>query len=125
VVVGIDNAEGRYDLILENAGGTSLAAALTRVARYGTVVTFGNSAREATTFNTSDFYFNSGVLAGFFLLDPAGRPYTADLGYLAGLVAAGGLDPQIGLEASWRDAARALTELRERRLSGKAVLHLE
>jgi NADPH:quinone reductase len=124
VVVGIENAEGRYDLILENAGGTSLAAALTKLAQYGTVVTFGNSAREPTTFNTSDFYFSSGRLVGFFLLDPAGRPYTADLAYLAGLVGAGQLDPQIGLEASWRDAGRALKELRERRLPGKAVLHL-
>jgi NADPH:quinone reductase-like Zn-dependent oxidoreductase len=125
VVVGIENADGRYDLILENAGGASLGAALAKVAQYGTVVTFGNSAREPTTFNTSEFYFQSARLVGFFLLDPAEAPYSADLGYLAGLVAKGRLDPQIGLEASWREAARALRDLRERRLPGKAVLHLE
>lgn len=124
LVVGIDKAEGRYDLILENAGGASLAIALTKVAQYGTVVTFGNSAREPTTFNTSEFYFQSARLIGFFLLDPAGSPYTADLGYLASLMAEGRLDPQIGLEASWREAAKALRELRERRLPGKAVLRL-
>jgi NADPH:quinone reductase-like Zn-dependent oxidoreductase len=125
VVVGIENAEGRYDLILENAGGASLAAALLKVARNGTVATFGNSAREPTTFNTSDFYFQSARLVGFFLLDPAEGPYSDDLAYLAGLVADGRLDPQIGLEAGWREAARALRELRDRRLPGKAVLHLE
>jgi NADPH:quinone reductase-like Zn-dependent oxidoreductase len=124
VVVGIDAAQGRYDLILENGGGPSLASALNKVALHGTVVTFGNSAREATTFNTSDFYFQAGKLVGFFLLDPANRPYTEDLELLAGLVASKQLDPGVSLEADWREAAKALRELRERKLAGKAVLHL-
>ena len=51
-------------------------------------------------------------------------PVAADLGYLARLVADGHLDPQIALEVGWRDAGPALPALLERRVDGKAVLHL-
>jgi NADPH:quinone reductase-like Zn-dependent oxidoreductase len=125
VVVGIDAAEGRFHLILEAAGGASLAAALKLVDEGGTVVTFGNSSREPTTFLVQDFYFSMARVAGFFLIgdmlrDPVGR----DLGHLLALVAGGRLDAGVSLEADWTDAARALRELRERRLPGKAVLHV-
>src|SRR5580704_1873123 len=43
VAVGIDNAAGRFALILESAGGASLSAALKRVEANGTVVVYGNS----------------------------------------------------------------------------------
>ena len=56
VVVGLE-AEGEpFDLILESAGGPSLAAALTRVSPDGTVVSFGNSSNEPTTFDARGFY---------------------------------------------------------------------
>ena len=125
VVVGIENAEGRYHLVLEAAGGDSLAAALGKVETRGTVVTFGNSSREATRFMTNDFYFQAATLRGFFLLgDAAADPAGTDLGILLAQVAAGRLDPQVSLEVPWTEAAAALRELRERRLPGKAVLLL-
>jgi hypothetical protein len=40
-------------------------------------------------------------------------------------MADGRLDGQIELEDSWREAARALEALRERRIGGKAVLHVD
>lgn len=123
VVVGIENAEGRYDLILEGAGGSSLGVALGKVTTGGTIVTFGNSSREPTTFLVSDFYFTGGTVRGFFLLqDYLGHPAGADLGLLLNQVAAGRLDTQVTLEVPWTEAARALRELRERRVAGKAVL---
>ena len=48
-----------------------------------------------------------------------------DLTFLAEAVAAGRLDPQIGLTASWRDAGTALEALTERRVRGKAVLTVD
>ncbi|MDQ5834901.1 MAG: zinc-binding dehydrogenase, partial [Actinomycetota bacterium] len=43
-VVGELSAEGEpFDVILESVGGASLAAAIARVAPWGTIVTFGNS----------------------------------------------------------------------------------
>src|SRR5580658_10135388 len=55
VVHGIDNATGRYSLILESGGGGSLSAALRRVEPKGTVVVYGNSSGETSTISFQDF----------------------------------------------------------------------
>ncbi len=125
LVTTMNDAGGPFDLILESVGGASLAAALRMVAPGGTVVTFGNSARQETTFNVSDFYSRAGarLLAFLLLADPG--PFGEDLGYLASLVATNQLDPQISYEGSWHKMAEALRALRERRIQGKAVLHLD
>ena len=49
----------------------------------------------------------------------------SDLARLAALVAAGELDTQIDLEASWREPGPAIEALLERRVAGKAVLHVD
>ncbi|MGE3269837.1 MAG: zinc-binding dehydrogenase [Chloroflexota bacterium] len=127
VIVGIDAAEGPYDLILESVGGASLARAMTLVGRGGTVVTLGNSSREQTTFEPRDFFFAGGRLYGFHLVlhEIVTTPAAADLGYLARLVADGQLDPQVAAEGSWREAGPLLEALLDRRVDGKAVLHLD
>jgi D-arabinose 1-dehydrogenase-like Zn-dependent alcohol dehydrogenase len=48
-----------------------------------------------------------------------------DLARLCALMADGRLNGQIELEDSWREAARAFEALRERRVGGKAVLHVD
>jgi NADPH:quinone reductase-like Zn-dependent oxidoreductase len=53
VVTGIAELRGRYDLILESAGGDSLARLATMVHPDGTLVMFGNSSRQDTTFNVT------------------------------------------------------------------------
>ena len=53
------------------------------------------------------------------------RNGSADLRRLAGLVAAGRLDPQIDITASWRDAGGAIEALLDRRVNGKAVLRVD
>ena len=49
----------------------------------------------------------------------------ADLARLARLVADGELDTQIHHEGSWRDAPAAIRALLDRRIAGKAVLHID
>ncbi|HKD71086.1 MAG TPA: zinc-binding dehydrogenase [Candidatus Acidoferrum sp.] len=46
----------------------------------------------------------------------------ADITSLLALVAAGRLETRVGLIVSWRDVAQALDALRQRSISGKAVL---
>jgi hypothetical protein len=41
---------------------------------------------------------------------------------LASLIASGSLKPRIGVERDWRDILQVADQLRERRVSGKAVL---
>nr|WP_051574271.1 zinc-binding dehydrogenase [Mycobacterium sp. URHB0044] len=57
-------------------------------------------------------------------LDPfiVRAPFSADLDYLVELLAAGQLDPQIGLRDSWDNVTAAAEALLGRRVQGKAVL---
>jgi NADPH:quinone reductase len=117
-----------FDLLLESVGGASLAAAFTRVAPDGTIVAFGASSPEPTTFDVSRFY-NRGAprLYGLRVFDELVRHRSAqrDLTLLVGELQAGRLDPQIDLTTSWRDADTAIAALMERRVAGKAVLTID
>jgi NADPH2:quinone reductase len=122
-------AEGEpFDVILESVGGASLAAALARVAPWGTIVNFGNSSSEETTFDVSPFYSLPGArLIGMRIFDELDRRGSGvrDLRLLAGRVAAGRLDTQIGVTRSWHEAGPTLEDLIERRVRGKAVLTID
>ena len=125
VVVGLEPEGPAFDLILESAGGSSLAAALGRVSPDGTVVTFGNSSNEPTSFDARGFYRRGRpTMRGYFvtyeLLE--GRLGTAELAELAEVVASGRLRVEIDLVVPWTEAASAVTALLERRVRGKAVL---
>jgi NADPH:quinone reductase-like Zn-dependent oxidoreductase len=52
-------------------------------------------------------------------------PFAPDLTYLVELLAAGELDPQIGLRTSWTRIADAAEALLGRRIAGKAVLDVD
>jgi len=125
VVIGLDPEGAAFDLILESVGGPSLAAALTRVSAYGTVVSFGNSSNEPTTFDARSFYRRGGPsLKGFFVTHELleGRIGTAELARLVELVSSGRLRTEIDLLVPWTEAASAVDALLERRVRGKAVL---
>ncbi|HWC26518.1 MAG TPA: hypothetical protein VG474_08040, partial [Solirubrobacteraceae bacterium] len=82
-----------------------------------------------TTYPTRAFFRDSpgATLRSLFLFDEIEHTGTggSDLARLAALVAAGELDPQIDLEGSWRDPDPAIAALLERRIAGKAVLHVD
>jgi NADPH:quinone reductase len=125
-VTRIEDAQGRFALILEAAGGSSLKAALERIEARGTVVIFGNSSGEPTEINFRDFAEHQNArVQGFhyFTSEPEER-FGFDLALLAGLIADGSLRPRID-EHDWRDLARIGPLLRERRIPGKAVFHIE
>jgi NADPH:quinone reductase len=124
VIEGIDKAQGRFGLILEAAGGASLARAIRLVEAKGTVVVYGNSSGEPTTIAFADFRPapNSRVQSfSYFYSEPEDR-FAPDLALLVSLIADGSLKPQIGVERSWRDFSEVAEQLRDRRVSGKAVL---
>ena len=114
-----------FDLLLESVGGASLAAALTRVAPQGTVVAFGASSPEPTTFDVSSFYGRGGPGSTACACSTSSRRHRSgvrDLTLLVDELAAGRLDPQIDLVTSWHDVNTAIDALMERRVAGKAVL---
>jgi NADPH:quinone reductase-like Zn-dependent oxidoreductase len=124
VVEGIDNAQGRFALILESAGGASLAKAIQLVEPRGTVVVYGNSSAEPTTISFADFRGapNSRVQSFSYFTSEAEERFAPDLALLVSLIADGALKPRIGVERSWRDILQVADQLRGRHIAGKAVL---
>jgi NADPH:quinone reductase-like Zn-dependent oxidoreductase len=126
IVEGIDKAKGLFALILESAGGSSLAAAIMRIEAKGTIVVFGNSSGEPTPFNFRDLAEHPNArIQGFsyFTSEPEER-FAPDLALLASLVGEGSLKPHL-VEHSWRELAQIGPQLRDRRISGKAVFHID
>jgi NADPH:quinone reductase-like Zn-dependent oxidoreductase len=130
VVVGLDMTGPSYDLVLESLAGPALAASIMRLRIGGTIVSFGSSSREPSTFNLNDLSGQLGsrtLIYKFSLFEELERQPTEDrdLAALARLIGEGKLDPQVGLEVSWHDAASAVKALLERRVLGKAVLRID
>jgi NADPH:quinone reductase len=126
IIEGIDKAQGLFALILEAAGGASLAAAIAHVEPKGTIVIFGNSSGEPTSLNFRDFAErpNARIQSfSYFTSEGEGR-FAPDLALLASLVADGSLKPHL-VERSWRDLAEIGPQLRDRRIAGKAVFHID
>jgi NADPH:quinone reductase-like Zn-dependent oxidoreductase len=125
IVTDIIQAQGRFELILEAAGGASLKAAIERVEHRGTVVIFGNSSGEPTELNFRDFAEHQNArIQGFhyFTSEPEER-FGPDLALLAALVADGSLQPRI-VEHDWRDLPRTGPLLRDRQIAGKAIFNI-
>ncbi|MFG3284456.1 zinc-binding dehydrogenase [Streptomyces sp. NPDC048111] len=125
VVHDLSDAHGPYDIVLESTGGEALAGALARLARRGLLIWFGQAGRRAATLDFFDFFNGpeSAVIRHFHYLD-ADTTIGHDLATLVHLTAQGRLHPEIGRVADWAHTATALTDLRDRRIRGKAVLTL-
>jgi NADPH:quinone reductase len=122
-VHAVTDAEGPFDLVLESAGGASLAHGLDRLQPGGTLIWFGEASREAVTVDFFRLLYGatSATIRHFSYADFA-EPYGPDLCVLVRLVATGRLHPEIGRVAQWTDTAATITDLRERRIRGNAVL---
>jgi NADPH:quinone reductase len=127
VIEDIAGAQGRFALILESAGGASLAHAIKLVEAKGTVVVYGNSSGEPTTIAFADFRPapNSRVQSFSYFYSESEDRFAPDLALLVSLIADGSLQPQIGVERSWREFAGVAEQLRDRRVAGKAVLLID
>src|SRR6266436_2140521 len=126
IIDGIDRAQGRFALILEAAGGASLAAAIVHIEAKGTIVVFGNSSGEPTPLSFRDFAErpNARLQSFSYFTSEAEERFAPDLALLVSLVADGSLKPHL-VERSWRDLVEIGPQLRDRRIAGKAVFHID
>jgi NADPH:quinone reductase len=126
IVEGIEKVQGNFALILESAGGSSLAAAIAYIEAKGTIVVFGNSSGEATPFSFRDLaeHPNARIQGFSYFTSEAEERFAPDLALLVGLVADGSLKPHL-VEHSWRELARVGPQLRNRQIRGKAVFHID
>ncbi len=129
VISELEPTGPEFEAIVEGVGGATLGAAMQRVGPSGVIVSFASSDPGAVEFPTRAFFGRApgARLHGLLLFAALRRDGSGsrDLARLADLVAAGRLDCSIGYEASWRQAAEAIEALMERRVVGKAVLHID
>ncbi|MEV0480253.1 zinc-binding dehydrogenase [Streptomyces sp. NPDC050508] len=125
IVQNVTVAQGPYDVVLESTGGETLSLALARLARRGTLIWFGQASRTPARLDFFDFFAGpeSAVVRHFHYLDADSR-LDNDLTALVRLTAEDRLHPEIGRVTDWADTATTLTDLRDRRIRGKAVLTL-
>ena len=120
VVVGLTGLTEPIFGVLDNVGGQLLAEAFSLVADGGSAQSIGMASNQPTTID-----FEAQRLSGARKrLEPftVRTPFAPDLEYLVELLAAGEIDPQIGLRTSWADVSDAAEALLDRRVAGKAVL---
>jgi NADPH2:quinone reductase len=125
IVTSIGEAQGRFPLILEAAGGASLTAAIERVEPKGVVVIYGNSSGEPTLLDFRMFGEHQNArLQGFhyFTCEPEEK-FGSDLALLVSLVADGSLKPRI-VEHDWHDIPAVGARLLGRGISGKAIFRI-
>jgi len=123
VVVGLADITERVFGVLDNVGGQLLAEAFSLVGDGGSAQSIGMASNQPTTID-----FEAERLSGAQKsLEPftVRTPFGADLGHLVGLLAAGEIDPQIGLRSSWNEVSDAAEALLARRVAGKAVLDVD
>ena len=126
IVTRIEDAHGRFDLILESAGGASLIAAIEKIEAKGTIVVYGNSSGEPTPIDFRMFgeHQNARIQAfHYFTAEPEER-FGPDLALLASLVADGSLRPRVA-EYNWCEINRVGPLLRQRQVPGKAVFLID
>jgi NADPH2:quinone reductase len=125
IVTRIEDSQGRFELILEAAGGASLTAAIARVEAKGVVVIYGNSSGEPTPLNFRDFAEHQNArLQGFhyFTSEPEEK-FGADLSLLVSMIADGSLRPRI-VEHDWHEIPAVGAQLLARGVAGKAVFRI-
>jgi NADPH:quinone reductase-like Zn-dependent oxidoreductase len=123
VVVGLADITERVFGVLDNVGGQMLAEAFSLVGDGGSAQSIGMASNQPTTID-----FEAERLSGAQKsLEPftVRTPFGADLGHLVALLAAGEIDPQIGLRSSWNEVSDAAAALLDRRVAGKAVLDVD
>jgi NADPH:quinone reductase len=125
----VETISGDFDLIVDAVGGPTFGLSIEHVAPRGIVVNLATqNDDEAVTFHAARFDRAKGArIYTLNLLDELATHASAasDLTRLCRLMADGRLDGQVEFEGSWREPSQALAALLERRIGGKAVLHVD
>jgi NADPH2:quinone reductase len=118
----VETITGDFDLIIDGVGGATFGLAIEHVAARGSVVNIATQNDDETvTFNAALFDRAKGAM--IYTLDlledlTFHGGAAGDLARLCTLMAERRLDGQVEFEGSWREPARALDALLERRIGG-------
>jgi NADPH2:quinone reductase len=121
------NGGSRVDVILDAVGGAVFDAALTALAPFGRLITFGMASRQAPTpVHPARLMRRNTAVVGFWLAPVLGVPamYGPPLAELLALVADGRLSPVVGQQYPLAEARQAHEDILARRTTGKVVLSI-
>jgi NADPH:quinone reductase len=125
----VEQLSGDFDVIVEGVGGATFGLAIEHVAPRGVVVNIATQDDDETvSFQAKRFDRARGAtIYTLNLPDELASHASAasDLARLCALAADGRLDGQVELECSWRQPGLAIDALLNRRIGGKAVLHID
>jgi NADPH2:quinone reductase len=112
------------DVVFEMAGGAVFDASLAALAPFGRLVIYGIASHESNTVRSGDLMRTSRAVVGFWFVHCLGRPEMIDaaLADLFARVARDELRAVTGPAYPLEQAARAQTDLAERRTTGKVTL---
>ena len=125
----VEQLSDDFDVIVNCVGGATFGLAIEHVAPRGVVVNLATQDDDETvSFQAKRFDRARGATIYTLNLpdELASHASTAsDLARLCALAADGRLDGQVELECSWRQPGLAIDALLNRRIGGKAVLHID
>jgi NADPH:quinone reductase len=118
-----------FDVIVDGVGGATFGLAIEHVAPRGVVVNLATQDDDETVrFQAKRFDRARGAMIYTLNLPDELASHASaasDLTRLCTLAAGGRLDGQVELECSWRQPGLAIDALLNRRIGGKAVLHID
>lgn len=121
VVVGLDDINEPVDIVVETVGGPHLVAAWQLLGPGGSLQSIGWTSGEPAVFPPYATVGPPKSLTSYVNQFAAAD----DLAELVRLVAEGELVPELGWQGSWQRFDEAVDALRGRRVTGKAVFHLD
>jgi len=123
VVVGLQDVTDPVFGVLDNVGGPLLTQAFSLLDDGGSLQSIGMASNQPSTIDFEQER-RTGVRKR---LEPftVRAPFGPDLDYLLSLLAAGAVDPQIGLRGSWDEVSASAQALLDRTVPGKVVLDVQ
>jgi len=125
----VEQLGGDFDVIVDCVGGATFGLAIEHVAPRGVVVNIATPPGAGTVSFRAECFDRAYGAAIYMLNLPdelaSHASAAGDLTRLCTLAAEGRLDGQVELECSWRQADSAIDALLNRRVGGKAVLHVD
>jgi NADPH:quinone reductase-like Zn-dependent oxidoreductase len=119
----LDDRTGPFDVAVDGVGGQVLVDVIHHAAPGGTVTAYGLASGEPSTLTFADFVQAPFArLIGFFIYRSGEETFGEDLGFLAGLVGDGRLRVETGVRWDWSRTVEAVDALRQRKVTGRAVL---
>jgi NADPH:quinone reductase-like Zn-dependent oxidoreductase len=124
-----EDLSGEFDVIIDGVGGATFGLAIGHLRPRGVVVNIATQDdEEMVSFRAAHFDRARGATIYTLNLPDELASHASgadDLTRLCALAAGGRLDGQVELECSWRQPGPAIDALLNRRIGGKAVLHVD